>query len=259
MNTTRKTLKTALLLLSLIAWAALAAAGQDVTLTSDGKVPGKPFEHLQQQIDALLLEAADLQTQLDAMVPFDCAAGQSVVGFNASGPICAPSPVGPEGPQGIQGPPGADGTNGAVGADCTAVQIGDLNGAPYDLFNCDLTQANLAGADLRDSDLSGARLFGANLSGANLGCVDPFTITGCTNLTDADLRFADLTDANLFGANLRGANLYVANLFGAILGAADLTGAVLPGATLPFAVVFDTTCPDGTNTDTNGGTCEGHP
>ena len=45
----------------------------DVTLTSDGKVPGRPFDYLQQQIDNIQL---------------------------TPGP---PGPVGPAGPQGLPG------------------------------------------------------------------------------------------------------------------------------------------------------------
>lgn len=115
------------------------AFGQDLTLTSDGKVPGKPFVVLQQQINAL-------QAKLDAIVHANesCPAGQSVVGFDAVGdPVCALSPVGPQGDQGVPGDPGpigprgsqglpgadgADGLAGAPGADGTAGTNG-TNGA----------------------------------------------------------------------------------------------------------------------------------
>jgi hypothetical protein len=42
----------AIISVGLFAWPALVLGG-DLTLTSDGKVPGKPFEFLQQQINAL--------------------------------------------------------------------------------------------------------------------------------------------------------------------------------------------------------------
>jgi uncharacterized protein YjbI with pentapeptide repeats len=47
---------------------------------------------------------------------------------------------------------------------------------------------------------------------------------------------------------LSGANLFDANLSGA-----DLTGATLTGV-----IWAHTICPDGTNSDDNGGTCVGH-
>jgi len=54
--------------------------------------------------------------------------------------------------------------------------------------------------------------------------------------------------ADLAGADLRGADLTDADLSGALLGAARLTG-VHWG---------NTTCPDGTNSDAHGSTCDGH-
>jgi hypothetical protein len=53
-------------ILSLIACAVLGlsllAVAQDVILTPDGKVPGKPFEALQQEIDDLQQQINDMQT-----------------------------------------------------------------------------------------------------------------------------------------------------------------------------------------------------
>ncbi len=78
-------------------------------------------------------------------------------------------------------------------------------------------------------DLQGANLSGCNLSGANLSG-------------------ADLSGANLSGTRLQFVNLSGANLSGADLSTANLTG----------VLYANTTCPDGTNSDAHGGTCEGH-
>lgn len=107
------------------------------------------------------------------------------------------------------------------------------------------TQAPAPGVDWHECDLTGAALSDVNLQGANLH------------------------GSNLFGASMRRANLsYVtlsaARLYDADLTGADLTGANLAAATgLTFADLSDavwsnTTCPDGTNSDSNGGTCIGH-
>lgn len=53
----------------------------------------------------------------------------------------------------------------------------------------------------------------------------------------------DLNGADLTGANLTGA---------------DLKGATLEGAILRNVIWGKTTCPDGTISDSNGGTCAGH-
>ena len=72
-------------------------------------------------------------------------------------------------------------------------------------------------------NFAGANLTGANLTGAQLSL--------------ASLLNTNLTDANLFGANLS----ETPNLNGVYLGPADLSGAIWS----------NTTCPDGSNSDTN--------
>src|SRR5258705_12143234 len=89
----------------------------------------------------------------------------------------------------------------------------------------------LAGCDLSDVNLAGAYLPGADLGNINL-------------------KGANLTRANLAGANLRGANLKGANL-----ARANLIGAKLAEANVRNVVWSRTLCPDGTNSDVNGGTC----
>lgn len=113
---------------------------------------------------------------------------------------------------------------------------------------------SLASLNLGPCDLSGLDLSGANLSYASLiGGYLPGA-----NLTGADLTGANLYNANLNSAILRGANLSGANLDGALLAYTDLTGADLSGATLNGTIWSRTTCPDGTITKANGGTCVGH-
>jgi uncharacterized protein YjbI with pentapeptide repeats len=123
----------------------------------------------------------------------------------------------------------------------------DLAGM-FDFWHCDnlawpldptTGQVNLAGADLHGRDLGGADLAWANLSGATLHGVD-------------------LRDAFLHGANLQGADLNGVNLRGADLTDANLTGATLRGADTRGATWSITTCPDGTNSTADGGTCIGH-
>ena len=74
----------------------------------------------------------------------------------------------------------------------------------------------------------------------------------------AALRGADLSGANLAGVNLRNADLTDAILDGADLTGADLAGAALTGASLDEVVWSGTVCPDGTNSDAAGGSCQNH-
>jgi hypothetical protein len=93
------------------------------------------------------------------------------------------------------------------------------------------------------------KLAGCNLSGLNLSEAD---------LAGGDLRGTNLKGAELILANLAGANLKGANLSGANLSGANLSGANFTGANLSSATWSNTTCPDGTNSDNDGGTCLGH-
>jgi ABC-type phosphate transport system substrate-binding protein len=94
-----------------------------------------------------------------------------------------------------------------------------------------------------------ATLAGCNLSGVSLSGAD---------LSGADLSAANLNRADLAGAHLNGASLSGANLNRADLSGADLSGASLAGANLNDVTWSGTICPDGTNSDNDGGTCLGH-
>jgi uncharacterized protein YjbI with pentapeptide repeats len=179
-----------------------------------------------------------------ALAGQSCPQGQFVTGFDHSGNIvCDGSPP---------PPPPQD-----VGADCEPLNL--VPGA--DLHNCDL-HGLLGGY--------GVDLHGANLNGANLN----FNIMNAYNLSGASLIGAQLEgshllfDTNLSGANLSGAVLIYTRLDGAdlsnvdlsdaVLFGANLSGANLSGADLSGVAWTDTTCPDGTNSNSNGFTCEGH-
>jgi YVTN family beta-propeller protein len=95
---------------------------------------------------------------------------------------------------------------------------------------------------------------GKSLSGCNLGAANLVN----AQLAGANLKGANLKDADLTGANLSGANLNGANLKGANLTDADLSGASLTGANLSSVIWSNTTCPDGTNSNADAGTCVGH-
>ncbi len=73
-----------------------------------------------------------------------------------------------------------------------------------------------------------------------------------------DLSYISLERSLLVDSNLRNTNLTDANLKGAMIERVNLTGADLTGADLTFVLWLDTICPDGSNSDLNGLTCEGH-
>ena len=99
-----------------------------------------------------------------------------------------------------------------------------------DIKSCDLKPAtSCPGADLSGQNLSGMDLHSSVFVG--------------TNFDGADLSETILLDANLTNASMRGTNLLGANLI---------------NAKLDGIVWENTTCPDGTNSDDNLGTCCGH-
>ncbi|HUB40515.1 MAG TPA: pentapeptide repeat-containing protein [Streptosporangiaceae bacterium] len=135
----------------------------------------------------------------------------------------------------------------------TSVQSGDVIGSPvlptnWALFNGYLVgpTANLANASLAKLSLSGADLNSSNLSDADL--------------TGSSLPSADLVSANLSGANLTSATLTSSDLTDATVTDANLTNADLDQATTSDAVWtgvtwFNTTCPDGSNSNAHDSGC----
>ena len=176
------------------------------------------------------------------------------------------------------------------GARLPGVNLSGANLKGANLKGADLKGANLSGADLQDANLQDANLQGAKLQGVNLSGADVsgatlqgdnlqgVTATGAdfsgSNLKGDDLQGDQLSNTNFHAAQLSGANLSAAalqsadlsdaNLKGSNLDSADLTSATLAGATnakgtkLKNVVWSATTCPDGTNSDHDGGTCTGH-
>lgn len=158
-------------------------------------------------------------------------------------------------------------------ADLTAANLAGVNltGANLDgadLTGADLTGADLAGADLATAVLASTNLSGASLANANLLRIRSGGITGTPaslpkpwaiasgyligpwdNLAGADLGGADLTGANLTYSYLDGADLDNANLNDANLESAILLGASVTGVSTVGTNWFNTTCPDGTNSD----------
>ena len=154
---------------------------------------------------------------------------------------------------------------------------GDLRGA--DFRGADLRGADFRGAKLRHADLRGANLKGArfdvveragkaahgspavqacypNCSGADLSYTElgGGFLTGANltyaNLTGSDLAFGRAVGANFTHANLTYADLTYTNLTNANFSNAIFTGAALIDATLTGTTWYQTTCPDGTVTNT---------
>jgi hypothetical protein len=131
---------------------------------------------------------------------------------------------------------------------------------------CDFHNADLAGLNLAGADFFGAKLVGANFGGADLEAASFGGNTQAqSDLTEVDFSNANLTDANFSGMYMYltafvGANLTDASFEGGTLLAdnfttANLTGVDLATVLVEFPIWSDTTCPDGTNSNNDGGSC----
>lgn len=76
-------------------------------------------------------------------------------------------------------------------------------------------------------------------------------------LSDADFSDALAAESDFSGAQMNDAIIDRADFRGADFTDADLSNAFFRDTDLTGAVWSNTTCPDGTNSDDNGGTCDG--
>jgi hypothetical protein len=93
-----------------------------------------------------------------------------------------------------------------------------------------------------------------NFAGANLS----FVIFVGTNATGTNFTGANFTQSYLSGANFLNANLTNANLTNAYIEDTILTGATTAGTNITGTNWANVTCPDLTNSNSNGNTCAGH-
>ena len=139
-----------------------------------------------------------------------------------------------------------------------------------DFRYADLRSANLEWSSLCGADFGYANLMGANLRGGSWFCYyppnsaesdSPGETHPSINFQEANLKYANLSGAflrssNFSSANLIGADLSDSELHESDMSYADLTGANLNNADLTGVYWKYTTCPDGTNSNNNGDTCE---
>jgi hypothetical protein len=120
----------------------------------------------------------------------------------------------------------------------------------------DNTQLSLS-TRFENTDLTNARFHGSQMFGVYISADSPVVNAdlSATNLGQASLSNVDFSGSNFGGASLVDANLQGANLTGANFTDANLTGANLTGANLTNVIWSNTTCPDGTLSDNNGGVC----
>lgn len=175
------------------------------------------------------------------------------------------------------------------GCDLSNANLSGASLAQADMVGTNLTNANLTNAGLQGADLQGAILTGVNLSSAyfNDTNLSDDTLTGLevpnaifqnTDLAGFDLAGADMAGVGMNTIDLDGTNLTNVDLVGGTIGASsmvdtnltdgnltdaelvgdNMTGADFAGATLAGVDWANSTCPDGTSSSSDGGTCAGN-
>ena len=136
----------------------------------------------------------------------------------------------------------------------------DLTGANFS--QAEFAQPNFRGANLSCTDFSNAVLSQPNFSDATLkGAVLVGADLAQPNLTDTILADASLIDVGLSGGIIQRTNFQRANFDEAVIVDvifidANLAEANLGGVSFVNVRWQNTICPDGTNSDNRGGTCQ---
>lgn len=159
-----------------------------------------------------------------------------------------------EGSEGSGEPDGAD----VEEADTTTTVVEETSGTtaaptattaePEDPCQLNPQDCAVVGEDFSNRDLNSAVFFEADLTSATFEN---------TNLADSDFSSAVAVDANFTGATLTDVIIENADFTGVNFSNANLQDAFIFETTLDGAIWDNTTCPDGSNSDDNGGTCLG--
>lgn len=182
--------------------------------------------------------AVAMTQRSEAQRPGRQLAGERAVNTTTGGPASPTSPASvatalssaPPTPSPLAGSAGALGCRIARGAQLQSVDWSGRAVSGRSLRCAQLQRANLRSAKLNSVDLSGAVLIQADLRGA---------VIRDTTMDLARLALADFTGASFIDSSLLEAGFF---------GRKRATGARW----------VNTICPDGSNSDANGATCDGH-
>jgi hypothetical protein len=118
--------KTVVVLIALVFCIPVITFAADVSLTSDGKVPGTPFQNLQSEINQLNTKLSNIQLTPGPQGPQGPTGPTGATG--QAGPKGDPGPAGPAGAIGAMGPSGPAGPAGAA-------SIAAMNGTPCTAYD----------------------------------------------------------------------------------------------------------------------------
>ena len=137
-----------------------------------------------------------------------------------------------------------------------AVNNDELTGNPPGDIPTIILYSKLRNADFRTLDMSFIHWRYGNFSGANFSDAQISGVSfGGTDLQRVDFSHTGFSDVYIFDTNLQGVDFRSAFLRNVDFVDSDLNGADLTDLSHQGVTWANTICPDGTNSDDNGGTC----
>ena len=116
--------------------------------------------------------------------------------------------------------------------------------------------SQLRNADFRGLEMRHVNWVRLNFSGANISSADIYDVTFMSgDLQGVDFSYTDFFNVNIISTNLQGVDFRSAFLHNVDFVDSDLNGADLTVLFHQGVTWANTICPDGTNSDDNGGTC----
>ena len=157
----------------------------------------------------------------------------------------------------IQGVPGPTGIPGPTGVPGQAASGSAVLGLP---FMCTLHELTPIASRFKGKDFSSAMLNKCGFYGVDLtGVIFKDSALDAAGFANSNLTNSDFSTSKMNQAGFNNANLQNANFAGATLESVKFTGAQnMDTANLTGVTWTNVTCPDGTNSESNGATCAGH-
>ena len=137
-----------------------------------------------------------------------------------------------------------------------AVINSELTGVP-DGPRTLIHDSKLRNADFRELQMRHLRWLHGNFSGANISSADIYEVSfSSVDLQGVDFSYTDFVSVDIIGTNLQGVDFRSAFLVNVYFVDSDLNGADLTDISHLGVTWSNTICPDGTNSNDNGNTCE---
>lgn len=184
----------------------------------------------------------------------------------ATGPFGEKGETGPQGAKGDSGPQGLKGDSGPSGAmGLTGPSGSSAESGTGGLFICPGCQFDSrVGSRLANKNFNNAILYGSSFTSVDLAEINfSSAVMDNSTFSNSNLIKANLADTSFKGSvfewvNMEQTNLANTDFTNTVFKHTSFKGSNLSSAKLTGVTYEDVTCPDLSNSDRNGNTCEGH-